>query len=153
MFVQCFLNPSTRGYSESILKSKRHQLNETTKAVSHLWQKILTVPAIHFEHLLSLSCFGNVNGLRTILSIVTPTHHQELFSKTNGNPWFEVTPASQRLHFEKYNLWWGINAKKMKRSVRARLRWNEENWSKNVEHCCLCVWMLEEAMKQAGVCT
>eukprot|EP00435_Cladocopium_sp_Y103_P033913 s1822_g8.t1 len=51
-----------------------------------------------------------------------------------------VTPASQILHFQKYNYWWSMNAKKVKKSVRNRLRWSEETWGRNVDQCCLFVW-------------
>lgn len=52
----------------------------------------------------------------------------------------QVSGAAQALHFQKYNLWWSMNAKKVKKSVRNRLRWSEETWGRNIDQCCLFVW-------------
>jgi hypothetical protein len=37
------------GYNESILRLKRHQLNETGKGCQPFWQQLLTVPWLHFD--------------------------------------------------------------------------------------------------------
>ena len=62
-----------------------------------------------------------------------------------------MIPEAQHLHFRKYNLWWSVNAKKMKVTMRSRLRWSEETWCRNMDHCCICVWVVNEASKQDGV--
>ena len=67
------------------------------------------------------------------------------------NFWFEVTPEAQQLHIAKYNHWWSLNAKKVKRSVRSRLRWNEEQWCRNVEQCCLAMYVVAEAKRDKRV--
>ncbi|CAK9077334.1 unnamed protein product [Durusdinium trenchii] len=79
----------------------------------------------------------------------------ELVSKYNNfranaaiKKW-QVTPAVQHLHFQKYNLWWSINVKRMKRTMRARHRWSEENWAKNVDHCALAVFAESEVRKMS----
>ena len=56
----------------------------------------------------------------------------------------QVTNESQVLHFQKYNYWWGLNAKKVKKSVRNRLRWNEEASGRNVDQCCLFAWAMQQ---------
>lgn len=56
----------------------------------------------------------------------------------------QVTQESQVLAFKRYNFWWQCNAKKMKATMRNRIRWNEEAWRKNVDHACLCCWALHE---------
>ena len=53
--------------------------------------------------------------------------------------------------FQRYNLWWGNNVKRVKRTMRARLRWQESQWLQNVDHCCLCHWAVEVAKKHDGV--
>ena len=62
-----------------------------------------------------------------------------------------MTEKSQQLHFRKYNLWWSLNARRVKRTARSRLRWGEEFWGRHVDQCCLFVWVYEETAKQAGV--
>ena len=57
----------------------------------------------------------------------------------------EVTPAVQHLHFQKYNLWWSQNARRVKRSMRARMRWTEEQWINNVNHCAVFQWVKEQS--------
>ncbi|CAK9106475.1 Uncharacterized protein SCF082_LOCUS49592 [Durusdinium trenchii] len=42
-----------------------------------------------------------------------------------------VNERSQAVHFRKYNYWWATNCRRMKKSMRSRLRWNEETWTKN----------------------
>ncbi|CAK9111498.1 Uncharacterized protein SCF082_LOCUS51755 [Durusdinium trenchii] len=86
------------GYNESILRVKRHMLNETPKGLNPFWTKLLT-----------------------------------------------VTPAVQHLHFQKYNLWWSQNARRVKRSMRARMRWTEEQWINNVNHCAVFQWVKEQS--------
>lgn len=54
-----------------------------------------------------------------------------------------MTPESQLLHIRKYNAWWAQNVSKVKKTVRARLRWNEEQWCRNVDHSCLAVWVID----------
>ncbi|CAK9072442.1 Uncharacterized protein SCF082_LOCUS35628, partial [Durusdinium trenchii] len=65
------------------------------------------------------------------------------------NKWEEsgVTPEVQHLHIKKYNMWWATNCRKMKRSMRSRHRWSEENWNRNVDHCCVAVWACNEIAK------
>ncbi|CAK9079157.1 unnamed protein product [Durusdinium trenchii] len=58
-----------------------------------------------------------------------------------------VTPEVQHLHIKKYNMWWAMNCRKMKRSMRSRHRWSEENWNRNVDHCCVAVWACNEIAK------
>ena len=60
---------------------------------------------------------------------------------------FQVTPEVQHLHIKKYNMWWAMNCRKMKRSTRSRHRWSEENWNRNVDHCCVAVWACNEIAK------
>ncbi|CAK9049981.1 unnamed protein product [Durusdinium trenchii] len=52
-----------------------------------------------------------------------------------------VTPEAQHLHFQKYNMWWSNNARRMKKTMRCRLRWSEEQWTANVNHCCIFIWV------------
>ena len=35
--------------------------------------------------------------------------------------------------------------------MRARLRWTENQWVQNVDHCCMCWWACSEAKKKSGV--
>lgn len=53
----------------------------------------------------------------------------------------KVTPEAQHLHFQKYNMWWSNNARRMKKTMRCRLRWSEEQWTANVNHCCIFIWV------------
>lgn len=39
----------------------------------------------------------------------------------------------------------------MKRSMRSRLRWNEEQWGRNVDQCALAIYVIEEAKKDKRV--
>ena len=57
----------------------------------------------------------------------------------------KVTPDSQVLHFKRYNTWWGINGKKVKASMRSRLRWNDEAWNRAVDQACLVTWCVNES--------
>lgn len=116
------------GYNESILRSKRHQLNECARNVSGTWIQILTVPQLDSCLIFCFLCF--------CLSI---------------KPSCQVSPGAQLLHFKKYNHWWATNARKVKRTMRARLRWNEEQWCKNVDHCCICTWVLDSCAKDSKV--
>ena len=43
-FFSCFGSSFSTGYSETLLRLKRHQLNESPKGVDANWQKILTEP-------------------------------------------------------------------------------------------------------------
>lgn len=63
----------------------------------------------------------------------------------------QVNERSQAVHFRKYNYWWATNCRRMKKSMRSRLRWNEETWTKNVEHCCIFTWVLDECSKDSRV--
>ena len=63
----------------------------------------------------------------------------------------KVTPDSQVLLFKRYNTWWGMNAKKVKASMRSRLRWNEESWSRATDQACLVLWCANESRNSAGV--
>ncbi|CAK8997702.1 unnamed protein product, partial [Durusdinium trenchii] len=58
-----------------------------------------------------------------------------------------VTKEAQILHFRRYNIWWAANSKRMKPSMRTRLRWSEEVWGRSVEMACLTVWAVNEAAK------
>lgn len=51
------------------------------------------------------------------------------------------------LLFQKYNYWWLLNAKKVKRTQRSKLRLHEEQWGKAVDHACLAYWVLSETKK------
>lgn len=62
-----------------------------------------------------------------------------------------MTPEVQHLHFRKYNQWWSTCAKKMKKSMRPRLRWSEEQWSTNVSHCAIFNWVVNQTKGDAGV--
>ncbi|CAK9003618.1 unnamed protein product [Durusdinium trenchii] len=61
-----------------------------------------------------------------------------------------VSEAAQELHFKKYNQWWSVNARRVKRSTRSRLRWGEEVWSRHVDQCCVAAWVVEESRKMPG---
>ena len=62
---------------------------------------------------------------------------------------FKVSPAAQILAFQRYNKWWSVNVRKVKRTARARLRWTEDYWAKSIDHACMLVWTREEAKKDA----
>ena len=62
-----------------------------------------------------------------------------------------MTPEVQKLHFLKYNHWWSVNSKRMKRSMRSRLRWNDEQWNRNVDQCALAIYVIDEAKKDKRV--
>ena len=51
----------------------------------------------------------------------------------------------------KYNQWWGNNRGKMKKSMRARLRWTEEQWSNNVSHCAIFQWVVNQCNGDSSV--
>lgn len=55
----------------------------------------------------------------------------------------KVTESAQLLHFKQYNQWPTVNAKKMKRTMRARLRWNGEQWFQNADHGCVAEWVVD----------
>ncbi|CAK8992499.1 Uncharacterized protein SCF082_LOCUS3131, partial [Durusdinium trenchii] len=92
------------GYSESILRLKRHMLNNAPKGLSPFWEKLLT-----------------------------------------------VTPDVQQLHFRKYNHWWSINSRRVKKSMRVRIRWTEDQWTTNVNQCCIFVFVLRHCQDDAQV--
>ena len=62
-----------------------------------------------------------------------------------------MTPEIQSLVIRKYNLWWSLNAKRMKKTMRSRLRWGEEMWNKNVDQCALAMYVAKEARQDARV--
>lgn len=123
-----------QGYNEAMLKLKRHQLHETVKGCSPFWMQILVATC--------LKCMRIYICFVALLFF----HHSSFIAD-----WClraaKVTPEAQHLHFKKYNLWWSLNCKKMKKTMRARHRWSEENWNKNVDHCCLAVFCLNEVEK------
>lgn len=45
--------------------------------------------------------------------------------------------------FTVYNYWWGLNARKVKRTMRNRLRWSEEVWNRHIDRCCVVTWALD----------
>ncbi|CAK9084683.1 unnamed protein product, partial [Durusdinium trenchii] len=92
------------GYSETILRLKRHMLNNAPKGLSPFWEKLLT-----------------------------------------------VTPDVQQLHFRKYNHWWSINSRRVKKSMRVRIRWTEDQWTTNVNQCCIFVFVLRHCQDDAQV--
>lgn len=59
----------------------------------------------------------------------------------------KVTKESQILHFKRYNYWWAMNSRRMKKNLRARLRWGEEVWQRSVDSACLVTWAIAEASK------
>lgn len=63
----------------------------------------------------------------------------------------KVTKEAQVLHFKRYNQWWNNNSKRVKRSMRSRLRWGEEVWGRAVDMACLCVWAVNETRKNPRV--
>ena len=63
----------------------------------------------------------------------------------------KVTPDVQHLHFQKYNRWWSVNARKVKKTVRNRIRWNEEQWTTNVNHCALFVFVVRQCRDDPNV--
>ncbi|CAK9066939.1 unnamed protein product [Durusdinium trenchii] len=88
-------------------------------------------------------------------SLLRSKRHQ-LHEVPKGIPpsWIDrltVTHDSQTLHFKRYNQWWASNAKRVKKSARARLRWGEEQWGKSVDQCCLVVWAIRERSKNPKV--
>lgn len=40
---------------------------------------------------------------------------------------------------------------RMKRSMRPRFRWNDEQWVANVNHCCLFVWVLNQCKNDTHI--
>ncbi|CAK9053859.1 Uncharacterized protein SCF082_LOCUS29314 [Durusdinium trenchii] len=92
------------GYSKTILRLKRHMLNNAPKGLSPFWEKLLT-----------------------------------------------VTPDVQQLHFRKYNHWWSINSRRVKKSMRVRIRWTEDQWTTNVNQCCIFVFVLRHCQDDAQV--
>ena len=44
-----------------------------------------------------------------------------------------------------------MNAKKVKKTVRNRLRWSEEQWGRNVDQCCLFIWAVKQCKADAKV--
>lgn len=61
----------------------------------------------------------------------------------------QVSEGSQYLAFKVYNYWWSLHAKKVKRTMRSRLRWQEEQWNRNVDRCCLAEWLITEAREDS----
>ncbi|CAJ1431871.1 unnamed protein product, partial [Effrenium voratum] len=75
----------------------------------------------------------------------------DLVSRYNSFKANSVTPDVQHLHLRKYNFWWSINSKRVKRSLRSRLRWQEDAWGRNVDHCCLAIWAISESRLNGSV--
>ena len=63
----------------------------------------------------------------------------------------QVTPDVQHVHFKKYNYFWAIHCRKVKKSMRSRLRWNEDQWTANVNQCCIFVWVYKESKNDPNV--
>ena len=137
-----------QGYNESLLRTRRHQLNESPKGLEPLWQKILTVTCICYLHV-----FHSFYKCTVCLLTNTLFFHIKIlcFAYIMFVSSTEVTPDSQVLAFRRYNFWWQINARKMKPGLRNRLRWNDEAWSRGIDHACLCVWAMNEARMDAKV--
>lgn len=55
------------------------------------------------------------------------------------------------IHLKKYNWWWANNMRRMKKSMRNRLQWTEDQWIANVNHCCLFMWVYNQAKQDDGV--
>ncbi len=136
----CYDFTSCQGYNESLLRTKRHQLNESPRGLEPLWQKILTVTCICF-----ISRFFSLFYIQIKICVCLEILGLKSVSST------QVTADSQVLAFRRYNFWWQINARKIKPSVRNRLRWNDEAWSRGIDHACLCVWAMNEARMDAKV--
>ncbi|CAK9073575.1 unnamed protein product [Durusdinium trenchii] len=64
-----------------------------------------------------------------------------------------VTEQAQLLHFKRYNQWWHLNCKKVKKTMRARLRWTEEVWNRSVDQACLASWAVDECRKNPKAST
>ena len=145
----CPNNTLNWGYNESLLRSKRHQLHEVPKGIPPSWIDRLTASLTSINWLLF------VFSLWPIQVALRPSPSYDWFIragiKTNPNIYSEVTHDSQTLHFKRYNQWWASNAKRVKKSARARLRWGEEQWGKSVDQCCLVVWAIRERSKNPKV--
>ena len=54
LFYSCSFDKFGLGYNESILRLKRHQLNESPKGCTPFWQQILTVSGLQCFDLVSV---------------------------------------------------------------------------------------------------
>ncbi|CAK9089330.1 unnamed protein product, partial [Durusdinium trenchii] len=70
-------------------------------------------------------------------------------AQEHGRKLLTVSEGSQYLAFKVYNYWWSLHAKKVKRTMRSRLRWQEEQWNRNVDRCCLAEWLITEAREDS----
>lgn len=69
------------------------------------------------------------------------------FLQTHLSHCNEVTEDSQLLVFKRYNHWWRLNARRMKATLRARLRWSDEVWNRGVDQACITTWVISESTK------